>query len=403
MNVKFKVTDWKDHEKIYEDDPFLELLHSPNCLQTHGEFIQQWSIMRDVYATALIYKNKSLPSRPPKSLWVLPTGEMKINPTGLLFEQMDVDDVISNYEHINNQFPSAAPRYFQPWEIMRYIDGPTDRYYFGISKIVTNKLIVSNLQQALTTRNVILADRGAFGILSNNIPDAKPIGKEERRVIEQDYRQSYGNSDEQMKMIITNSDVKWQPISFPTKDLMTFEEVENCLELLCDIYGLQRDLFSSSSTTKPSPIGGDGAGKVQEALKVTYETTIAQTAEDFCRGFNRDPDFGLKARNRRLTPFYDHLPIMKEDQKDASIVDMNKQTAYSVQTASLMSLLNNLKTGIISYDQALQIAIEVQCIDPDVAKKIITQPIEIIPALDPADDEKMLRLINKICNITDVP
>lgn len=392
MNACFKVVDEdvdvsRDEEyKEYPDDPVYQLIHNPNPLQTHNEFIQQWGTMRDVYATSLIYKRKAARNSFPKSLTVLPSGEMKIEPTGLLFDQTKIEQIIKEYIWINTQQPNAQPRAFQPSDVMRYIDGPTDRYYFGISKLITNKLMISNLQQSLSTRNVLITDMGARGILSNRSPDLKPLGKKEQNDIEKDYRHEYGNGEDQKKILITNSNLEWQPITVPVQELMVFEEVESCYSMLCDIFGLQRGIFSESSVSKPAPIGGDGKGKVEEALKITYETTIQQTANEFCRGFNQDPDFGLKERKRKLVACFDHLPVMQEDQVDAENVNSVRKNAAAVQTTSLLALNTAVSMGLIELDAAISIAVNIHCIPEEIASTIILKPKKIIA---PPSDENM--------------
>lgn len=388
-NARFKVVDeetdvTKDEEyDEYKDDPVYKLIHNPNPLQNHGEFVQQWCTMRDVYATSLIYKQKAGRNSFPKQVMVMPSGEMKINPTGLLFDQKSIDEIIKEYIHINNQAPQANPRIFEPNEIMRYVDGPTDRYYFGISKLITNKLIISNLQQALVTRNVLITDMGARGILSNQSPDLKPLGKKEQTAIEKDYRNEYGNGEDQKKILITNSDLKWQPITVPVKDLMVFEEVEAAYSMLCDIFGIQRQIFGDSSVSKPAPIGGDGKGKVEEALKITYETTIQQIANEFCRGFNYDTDFGLQERKRKLVACFDHLPVMQEDQVDAENVNSVRKAAAATQTTSILALNTAVAMGFMEMDAAISIAVNIHCIPEDIAKTIILKPKQIkLPATD---------------------
>lgn len=391
MNGRFKIVDIdtdvtkeKDY-KEYPEDPVYQLVHNPNPLQSHGEFVQQWCLMRDVYATSLIYKQKAGRNSFPKQLTVMPSGEMKINPTGFLFDQTSIEGIIKNYEHINSQQPQAQPKFYEPNQVMRWVDGPTDRYYFGTSKLITNKLIISNTQQALTTRNVLITDMGARGILSNRSPDLKPLGKKEQNDIEHDYRSEYGNGENQKKILITNSNLEWQAITVPVKDLMVFEEVESGVSMCCDIWGLQRGIFSESSVGKPAPIGGDGKGKTEEALKITYETTIMQTANEFCRGFNHDADYGLTARRRKAVMTFDHLPVMGEDQVDAENVLSVRKTAAATQTTSLLALNAAVSTGAMELDAAISISVNIHQIPEDIAKTIILKPKKI--ALPPNEEE----------------
>ena len=49
--------------------------------------------------------------------------------------------------------------------------------------------------------------------------------------------------------MITESQVSWQPMSYPTKDLMLFEELNADKIALIDAYGLNVNLFSSERGT----------------------------------------------------------------------------------------------------------------------------------------------------------
>lgn len=388
MNAKiklFKVDKEGCKEEVLKH-PVLDLLKKPNCIQNGKDFLWQWSIMRDVYATVFIYKNKPSSVSMPKICWVLPSGEMKINPTGLMFEQTEVDQVIKNYEHINNQFPNAAPRYFDPKEIMRYVDGAADRYFFGISKIITNKLLVSNLQQALQTRNVLLADMGAKGILSSSNSDGQggiPMDPEERKRIEKAYREGYGVGEEQSKVIVTNTPLKFQPMAFPTKDLMTFEEAEACLCGICDMLGMQRGIFADATVSKgKDSIGGDGKGQIEEAMKVTYQTTLTQAIQEFLDGFNNDPDYQLQQNNLILEATFEDVPVMQEDQVSAEDVKAKKIQGQAAQTKMIIELNAAVKTGDMEWEAAIAILVNVSEMEEEIAEQLILKPKVIV---DPAD------------------
>lgn len=374
--------DGTDGEEIF-NHPVLKLLKNPNPVLRGDDFMVQWCLMWDLYQTALIYKNKVTRSGLPISLMVMPTGEFKINPTGLLFDQLDINNIIENYEHINSLYPHAAPKYYKPSEIMRYIDGPTDRYFFGIPKIITNKLIASNLQCALQTRNVLLNDMGARGILSNSGGDSEgglPLTEVERMRLEKAYRSDYGISEDQSKVLITQSSLKWQPMSFPTKDLLAFEEEETCFTALCDIYGLQRKLFGEGTASKAKEtIGGDGKGNIEEAMKITIETTIQETIDTFLEGFNCDPDFGLIQNGKQILVLrgtFDHLPVMQEDQVDAENVKNVKAQAANTYTQAVISLQGQINSGGMTQEAALAILVNLFGMEEEIANEVITEKQE---------------------------
>lgn len=320
--------------------PTLDLLKRPNCLQTKADFLAQWSFFRSVYSTNLTYKNKPTTVSAPKIMWNLPMGEMKIIPTGKLFQQTAIEDIIEYYEHINNQFPNASPKFYKPGEIILSVDGPMDQYYFGTSKLLINKTIISNIQMAMNTRNVLLQDRGAMGILSSAGGDdagGLPLDPEERKLIEEDYHRRYGLREDQGKILITNAALKWQAMSYPTKDLMLFEEVEDDFCHIITMLGLLRDIFPNSAVSRSStPIGGDGKGKIEEAEKICYNTTLQGEIDIFCEGINEDKDFRHEEQAVVLVANYNHLPTMQEDQVDSENVKNVKSQAASTQTQTII-------------------------------------------------------------------
>lgn len=326
--------DGQDTDEVY-DHPILDLLKKPHPVyRGMKDFIAQWCIMRDIYQTCLVYKNKVSRSAFPTSLIIMPTGEFKINPTGYLFDQLNIDDIIESYEHINTQAPDAIQRKYLPHEIMRYVDGQTDRYFFGIPKIVTNKLLISNLQTALQSINISINDMGARGILSSQSSDKEggiPLDDDERKSLENSYRSQYGIGEDQSKIIITNANLKFTPITWPLKDMMLYEGVEQAFCALCDMYGMQRGIYADTTVSKSKDsIGGDGKGKIEEAMKICIETTGQQTINDFLEGFNIDPNYGLIENGKqkfRLRGLFDHLPVMQEDRVDAEQVEATKITA----------------------------------------------------------------------------
>lgn len=384
-NAKFKTYSMDkngeaDLEKEIYGHRTLKLLHTPNVLQKTTDFLAQWSWMRSVYANDLVYKNKPSTKSYPTALWNLPMGEMKIIPTGKLFEQYKIEEIIEEYVHINNQYPNASPKFYKPTEVMNYVDGVMDQYYFGTSKLLINKVIISNLQIAYNTRNVLLHDRGAMGILSSENGDESggiPLSEEERERVEKDYHRKYGLRDDQMSLLITNTNLKWQPMSFPTKELMIFEEVEDDFCRLCDMFGLQRAIFADATVSKAKDsIGGDGKGKVEEGMKITYQSTLQQEIDEFCDGINRDPDFQHDIDRVVLVGTFDHLPCMQEDQVDAENVKNVKAQASATTSTAILALNSQVSNKTIQLAAAIAILTNVFGIEEPIAKTLLLEPIE---------------------------
>jgi hypothetical protein len=89
---------------------------------------------------------------------------------------------------------------------------------------------------AYEARNVLITRKGALGILSNQTRDAagsKPLKEGEKKEVQEDF-QKYGLGKDQYQVIITNANLKWQPMTFSTKDLMLMEELEDSTRAIAD-------------------------------------------------------------------------------------------------------------------------------------------------------------------------
>lgn len=386
-------------------NPLLDLMKKPNCLPG-GEktFLEQWSQMISIYSTAFILKNKV--GNRVYDLKLLPSGEMIINPTGYIFRQTSIVDMIETYEWMNSQNPEGGLSNFNPKEVMLYLDGPADRYLWGIPKIITNKIHVSNLDLSAKTSNVIMADRGALGILSNQAQDmagAIPMDSEEQQKISKQYNREWGIGEEQSKVIVTNSNLKWQAIGYNRKELMLDETYELAFCAICDMYGIPRKMFADTGVSAGrEPLGGDGKGKIEEAMKVCIETTIAMHAENFCDGFNYDPDYGLIQNDMYCAITFDHLAIMQDEKLDVAQEENYKAGSYSARTNAILALNAAVSTGQMQRDAAIATLVEIHQMEPAQAQKIILEPKKI-QQLSPEEEESakaMTALLLKDWEIT---
>jgi HK97 family phage portal protein len=350
-NMEICLHDIKTGEKI-EDHPVLKLLANPNPLQNREQWLTQLSIQRDIWTQAFIYQLRPIQimkgAAPlPAVLWNLPPNQIEINRTGKMWDQTKLDGIITNYKLLD-----GSNKTFTPEEVIQISDHTGESYITGESKIISMRTVISNLDGALKTRNCIINDRGALGILSNATKDGDgglPIDAKERERIEREYRTKYGLSDGQMKLMITNASLNWQPMSYPTKELALFEEVEEDFGGLCGTFGMARDIF-------PSTKGATFENQV-EAFKQTYQNTLQPQADQLMRTFNNR--WGLYAQGIELRAEYAWLPVMKEDE----LKEQQAQLAKA-QTQSQM-----LRDGVINKEQYAQaFGITVEDVDASLAQ-----------------------------------
>ena len=145
-----------------------------------------------------------------------------------------------------------------------------------ISRVDSLKFPLSNIQAQYKKRNVLLENIGAIGILSAQATDlggSIPMTPEERQKIQKDwYRRQ---KDE---LIISEAGVNWTPMSFPTKDLMLFEELTADKLALIDAFGLSYNLFSKTEGTTFT--------NVRDSIRMVYQDTIIPETQQFYDSFN---------------------------------------------------------------------------------------------------------------------
>jgi hypothetical protein len=330
----------------------LKLLANPNPLQNREQWLTQLSIQRDIWTQAFIYQLRPIQimkgAAPlPAVLWNLPPNQIEINRTGKIWDQTKLDGIITNYKLLD-----GSNKTFTPEEVIQISDHTGESYITGESKIISMRTVISNLDGALKTRNCIINDRGALGILSNATKDGEgglPIDAKERERIEREYRTKYGLSDGQMKLMITNASLNWQPMSYPTKELALFEEVEEDFGAMCGSFGLARDIF-------PSTQGATFENQV-EAFKQTYQNTLQPQADQLMRTLNNR--WGLYQQGIELRAEYAWLPVMKEDELKNQQAELAK-----AQTQSQL-----LRDGVINKEQYAQaFGITVEDVDASLAQ-----------------------------------
>jgi phage portal protein BeeE len=126
-----------------------------------------------------------------------------------------------------------------------------------------------------------------------------PMTPEEKRTIQRDW---YNRSKDEL--IITESDVDWKPMSFPTKDLLLFEELTADKIALIDAFGLSNNIFSSEK--------GSTFSNVRDSIRMVYTDTIIPETKQVYDAISQQ--LGLTKEGLRLVPTFDHLVVLQDDE-----------------------------------------------------------------------------------------
>jgi len=150
---------------------------------------------------------------------------------------------------------------------------------------------------------------------NSDIGGAIPMTPEEKREIQRDW---FNRSKDEV--IITESQVNWQSMSYPTRDLMLFEELTADKMAIIDAYGMNANLFSSDK--------GSTFSNVKDSIRMVYTDTIIpetqQMYDSICH------QLGMDKEGIRIEACFDHLPVLQDDELAEYQALTEKVTAYNL-------------------------------------------------------------------------
>lgn len=347
-NMKIKLVSIKDEEKEIDKHPVLDLLNNPDPLHSTKDWLMLYSIYKDIYNQVFIYKLKGTKKGMPKCLWQLPPGEMKITPTGKLFQQTEMENIIKSYTQMYAlEGQSQEPVDYEPNQIIHITEGTGLKYIVGESKILTLRTCISNIDGALKTRNILIHENAGVTIMSPDSKDsdgAIPLDDTQQKKLNDQWKKNNGLNDDQNHKIFSTVPIKVTPLIFPVRDMLLFEEVEDDFSAICGAYGMSRDLFPGAKVA--TAMGGSQNGTMQqEGEKRTYQDTIIPEAEMLMNHLNRDSDLRLQEQGLKLCASYDHLSALQVDQLTES---------QSLQ-AKVSAATQMLKDGVIDHETYAEI------------------------------------------------
>lgn len=275
----------------------LDLLNNPNPTQSWADVVFTLGVQEGLYSNVFVYTPKRTVEV--RNLFVpLPANKITINLSGKKLKQMDQAGLIDNFIFTDDAETKETLNFE---DVFYYATADGMNIVKPFSRIESLKYPLSNIRATYNKRNVLLENIGAIGILSaqqNDLGGAIPMDPEEKKKIQKSWYQQ--SKDE---IIITEASVQWQPMSFPTKDLMLFEEMTADKMALLDAFGLSVNLFSTEK--------GATFTNVRDSYKMVIQDTIKPLTQkiydSILEKFNLQNDYYLEA-------CFDHLPILQTDE-----------------------------------------------------------------------------------------
>jgi len=308
-----------DGNKI-ESHWFLDLIRQPNATQTWADVVFMLSVNDALFSNAFAYA-------PKRSFGIvtqfqpLPSDRIKIMTTGKTLKQTTVDGYIEKFVFC---YDDGEKENLDVEEVVYLMTPDGINLINPSSRLESLKYPLSNIKASYHKRNVLLENIGAIGILSarnSDIGGAIPMTPDDKKQIQKDwYRRS---KDE---LIITESDVNWQPMSYPTKDLLLFEELNADKLAIVDAFGLNIHVFSQER--------GATFSNVRDGLRMVYSDTIIPETQAMYD--NIGEQLGLDKEGLRLVADFSHVHVLQENEEEAANVLNTKADALNkIQTAGV--------------------------------------------------------------------
>lgn len=284
-----------------------DLINKPNGVQSWSDVVYSMSVQDALYSNVVAYcPLRSFGQR--NLIITLPNNKIKINLSGKKLKQMEMNDLIDSFVFT---YDDGSKETIQLEDSIYLTTADGMNIVKPISRIDSLRLPLSNIMASYNKRNVLLENLGAIGILSaqsNDMGGAIPMTPEERQKIQKDwYRRQ---KDE---LIITESNVNWQPMSYPTRDLMLFEELTEDKLAIIDAFGLNYNLFSSDK--------GATFSNVRDSIRMAYTDTIIpetqQIYDSMIAQWGLQGEYYLKAD-------FNHLPILQDDENQKATAHKTK-------------------------------------------------------------------------------
>jgi hypothetical protein len=382
-NGKWWILDRDGKEaKGAEIEKIRALLSRPNPLQTWNQFMIQAKVYEqacgEVFIIALFPVGFSKSST--ATLWVVPNGIFKVKYSGKFYNQIQLSDIITEYyiEANGQKTPIDAERVIHIKDIGVAMNNDPGEHLNGQSRLVAQQEPVSNLLAAYEARNVLITRRGPNGILTNNGKDvagAIPLKEEDKAEIQSGFQKQYGLSKKQAQIIITGANLRWQAMSFATKDLMLFEEIEDDVRSIADAYDYPMFLLGFKDGTTFSNVG--------EAKKTLYQDAIIPEAAAWAEAFTRFFELDKKGLKFEIT--FDHLEIFQQSDKERADALKSKVEANMPLLEKNLITLNEFLTAIdydtrpdgdkvLSEIQSMPLAVKLQVGGTQALQAIIVDP-----------------------------
>lgn len=310
-----------------------DIIDRPNAMQSWGPMVFMVALNKCVTNNALIYTPKGDMGNV-QNMTPLAWNNVKVVATRKGLRQTDMNGFIEKFQIPTTQYSNFED--FEPKEVIYFCEPDGINLFATRSKLESLRYPLSNIASAYRKRNVLLENLFALGILTSEKQDGVsfvPLNPKQRKKLTEEIMQRHKG-----KPIITDKPMKWEPMSFPTKDLMLFEEMTADKVAIIDQYGLNQNMFGSAESK------GSTFSNVEMGERQAYNATIIPDTELMYDEITKQS--GLDKDGYFLKPSFEHISVLKADDNKAAEA-MFKRSQAVEKISTLVTLTDEEKRALL--------------------------------------------------------
>jgi HK97 family phage portal protein len=300
-----------------------KLIDRPAPMLTWGRMIQMTSTNLSVTGNALIYTPRATFGT--VGLFnPIAWNNVKVHFNKKGYKQIAKSGLIEKFEIAMDARGTFET--FTPEEVVYLFEPDGINMVNTVSKLDALKMALSNIEKQYEKRNVLLKNLFSLGMLSGANSDgmgALPVQPDDIKQVRDDFKKRHKG-----EVIISDKQWKFDPMTFPTRDLMLYEENYADFVTLCDAFGLKVDIFGN--------ILGKGStfANVDGAERQTYTGTIIPETEHIYDEITQQ--VGFDAQGIYIKPDFSHIDILKSDaNKEATALNLKAQALEKIKNLGI--------------------------------------------------------------------
>jgi HK97 family phage portal protein len=223
-------------------------------------------------------------------------------PQDLIIESGGWRQMAKYYRLQNNQRIPMNPDDIWHTRIFLNLDFTDGKNYRGLAPISVAADIIRAMSETNKTIYQTLKKGLPPGILRNTDIKTQKLALESQALLDEEWDKKFAGSDNRGRPILGSGNLEWIPIGFSNfRDLQLIEASSMGRSILCNLWGVPEELFSSERSTLDNK---------NTARKLAYEDSTIPICQDYVDGLNKriEPAYGITYKID-----INAIPAMQED------------------------------------------------------------------------------------------